>query len=418
MAEKLARVRWHRGQTLLPEHLFAQEESLLTDTIKRFQLCGMPLYGIGSLEWNDSLLSEGIVSIVRMALVLPSGFLVDIPGNATISPFNMDVIGTTQVAVYLHLLENLNLDNIYSDDAPASIASEDAIPRVIYELHLSSEPECTSAIQTLKLAEFQKDGGGTWSLMDDYVPPLLQVGTSPFVMQTVNYLAQLLELFHFKLIREITASYLSGESLFISKQCLQGVYELQSFFANLRAQIHYHPYQLYEILKSFYINVCLYKNCTPENVDSPYLHDQLALCLKKICDPLFKQLQLIKSKSPYIPFKKEDGLFVISRLPKEINNAKEAYLLLQKPHVHASISIEGLKLASRRRVSMVHQQSLTGIPLKKIDNPPFQHSFGAEVEFFLIVQGEEWDHAFGDSTLAFYDVERLEGITAYLYWRQ
>ena len=414
MTEKLARVHWHRGQTLLPDHLFAQEESLMADTSARFQLTGLPYYGIGRLQWNESLLAEGILSIVALTVVFPTGLLIDIPGNSNIQPFNMNVSGTTKVSIYLHVI------NDQLEDKITHFAQEDdSVPKIRYRLELSCEQKYPGALQTLKLAEFQKAGDGGWSLLEDlYLPPLLQVGTSPFLMAMVDYLAQLLEMFHFKLLRDVTASYLSGESLFIAKQCLQGVYELQGFFANLKGQIHYHPYHLYATLKSFYINVCLYKNCTPENVDSPYLHDQLALCIKRISEPLFKQIQLIKSKFPYMPFKREDGLYVISRLPKEIETAKEVYFLLQKPSVSSNISMEGVKLASLSRIAMVHQMALTGIPINKIDTPPFQHSFGSEVEFYLIVMGEEWDYAFGDSSIAFYDRPGWENVTPYLYWRQ
>ena len=54
--ERLARVNWRMGQTLLPEHFGAQEQSLLADIATRFGLLGLPLYGIGRLTWNESLL--------------------------------------------------------------------------------------------------------------------------------------------------------------------------------------------------------------------------------------------------------------------------------------------------------------------------------------------------------------------------
>jgi len=45
MTDKLARVRWEMGQTLLPENFLAQEESLIADTILRFRMSGLPAYG-------------------------------------------------------------------------------------------------------------------------------------------------------------------------------------------------------------------------------------------------------------------------------------------------------------------------------------------------------------------------------------
>ncbi len=398
------------GQALLPEHLVALEDSVLAEARQRFSVCGLPSYGIGRLQWNDSLLKEGILSLVTMVLVLPSGLLLNIPENATAKPLNVNIAGKIRVAVYLHVLA--------ATDSEESAGNESGdMARESYQLVLSSEQSHNDARYSIKFAEFQKSGEGVWELCGDYVPPLLQVGTSPFLMETVSYLLQLLEVFHFQLSQEITAKYLSGENLFIAKQCLQEVYKLKHFFGNLRAEIHYHPFFLYEAMKIFYITLCLYQNCTPDNVEKPYLHEQFAVCFQQITEPLLRQLQLVKAQTPYAPFKKNEGMYVIAKLPKEAVDAKEVYFLIQKPAITAPLAWEGLKLASLARLPMVHQMALQGIPLRKISRPPFQHTFGPEVEFFLIGEGEEWDYALGEKNLAFYDIPSLEGINAYLYWR-
>src|SRR5882672_9565215 len=103
MKEQIARIDWKMGQTLLPEHFFAQEEALIADTATRFGLIGVPFYGIGRLRWNDSLLAEGIVSLMGLTAVLPTGEILQIPGNAQAQSFNLSVAGTTHVTVYLHL---------------------------------------------------------------------------------------------------------------------------------------------------------------------------------------------------------------------------------------------------------------------------------------------------------------------------
>jgi type VI secretion system protein ImpJ len=415
-SDKLPRVRWQMGQALLPDHLIAQEESVLAENRIKFGLSSLPSFGIAKLQWNDSLLRDGILSLISLTWILPSGELVDIPGNAKSQPFNMNVAGTTHVSIYIHFL----MEEMQKESAAVFQMNkdEDTVERIIYTIETSSNQNHTSAFQTLKLAEFKKDGQGVWSASEDYIPPLLQVGTSPFFLNTINYLTQLLEAFHFKMEREIAAIYLSGESLFSAKQCLMAVYKLQHFFCNLKHEIHYHPYLLYEVLKMFYIDLCFYQKVTPENVELPYLHTQLRECFRKIFEPLLHQIQEMKSKSPYVPFKKEEGMFVIPKLPKEAKEAKELYFLIQKPKVTMMLSVEGVKLASKSRIAMMHQMALQGIPYKKIERPPFQHTFGAEVDFFLIVEGEEWDHALGEGTLAFYDQTYLEGVNAYLYWRQ
>jgi type VI secretion system protein ImpJ len=409
--DQLARVDWQMGQTLLPEHLIAQEESLISDTALRFGLLGVPFFGVGRLRWNDSLLAEGIVSIISLSLVLPSGQVIDIPGNAQASTMNLNLAGTTRVPVYFH---------VTGDRAAASGEKRrdegDTLDKIVQRVVLSSEQTYAAAVATLKLAEFQKSPENVWYLATDYLPPLLQVGTSPFLGAELENLGKLIEVFHEQLQEDIAASYLGGEGLFSAKQCLKAVYEIERFLANLRAQVHCHPYHLYEALKRFLTEVCVYKGATPPHYAAPFLHDDLAACLRQIIEPLVEQIQVSRGKTPYLAFRREEGLF-LAQLPTEVRVAKEVYFLIQKPRVSQVISLEGVKLASRARLPIVHQLALQGIPIRKIERPPFQHGFGSEVEFYLIREGEEWDHALREGTVAFFDSPALASARAYIYWR-
>ncbi|MEN6488131.1 MAG: type VI secretion system baseplate subunit TssK, partial [Smithella sp.] len=104
MNESLARIDWKMGQALLPEHLIAQEESLLAHNNFKFRMLGVPFYGIGSLRIIESLLAEGIFSVREIEAVTGSGTLLVYPGNISITPFNLNMPGTTKVSLYLHLL--------------------------------------------------------------------------------------------------------------------------------------------------------------------------------------------------------------------------------------------------------------------------------------------------------------------------
>jgi len=413
MAGKLARVRWQMGQTLLPEQFQAQEEALVTDTIMRFRMSGIPAYGIAALKWNETLISEGVFSIQAMALVMPSGLLLDVPGNATTSPFNLNIPGTVKVPLYCHVVGEASPGE--EGEGGWEAQEEGSISRVVYQLIISSEQSQPGAFETIKLAEFEKDPEGIWGVRRDFIPPLLQVGTSPFLMSEFDEFGEALELFQYNLALD-AASYLSGAGLFRVEQCLKGVYQTQRFLANLRSQVHMHPYYVYEALKTFYIEVCFYKSVVPEHIASPYRHDELAACFQEILGPLKNQMKLVEVESPYLPLRFRDGLYQIE-LPPEMREAKEVYLLVQKSQVSKVVSLEDIKLASISRISLVHRLALQGIPLEKVDQPSFQHSFGPEVDFFRIIEGEEWDHALSELSLSFYDQPQLKEMDFYIYRR-
>jgi len=412
MDDKLARVSWKMGQTLLPEHLMAMEDSLLINSVLRFRMQGLPYYGIGKLVLNESLLGEGIFSIQDMALIMPSGLLLGVPGNASLSPFNLNLPGTVKVAVYLHILNDTPASESgsggWDDDA------EIRIPRLMHRLALSSEQDYPNVIDTLKLAEFTKSPQGAWQIAPDYIPPLLQMGTSPFLRSELEALAEALALFQYNLYMD-AVSYLSGDSLSSVKQCLKSVIKTQRLLANVGSQVHLHPFYLYEELSVLYTEVCFYRNTTPENVTAAYNHDQLA-SLNILIDLINKQMQLVRSLPPYLPFELGDNMYKV-KLPDEIRQATAVYLLAQKDRIITKLSIDDLKLASLSRLPVVHKLALQGIPFKRVEHPSFQHSFGAEIEFYLIKEGEEWDYALSEMTLAFYNREDLKDTAFYIFWR-
>lgn len=415
MSGTVARVDWQMGQTLLPEHFTAQEDSLLADTKQRFRALGLPLFGIGQLKWNDALLGDGTLSIQALTLILPSGELLESPGNLALNTLNLNAAGATSVSVYLH---------VTGERAPEAGGAggrwqgeDEQLRRVVRSAQLSTDQTSASALATMRLGDFEKDSEDLWSLCETYIPPLLHVGASPFLLKRLHELAQLIEQFHYRLEQDVAASFLSGGGLVEAKLCLRAVYSVRRFLRNLAEQVHFHPLHVWEALSSFYIDLCLYQNVSPENLDAVYRHDQLAETFAEVLGPLTKQMQISRGRSPYTTFERQEGRFVIGELPAEVRSAKEVYFLVQKPRISTEVSLEGVKLASASRLAVVHQLALMGIPLRRIANPPFQHQFGAEVEFYLLREGEEWDHALREGALAFFERPGFEGVHAHLYWR-
>ena len=70
---KLARVKWYLGQTLLPEHMVAQEQALGSEAYLRDRVEGLPESGIAEMRFNEQLLSDGVLSITALLAVMPDG---------------------------------------------------------------------------------------------------------------------------------------------------------------------------------------------------------------------------------------------------------------------------------------------------------------------------------------------------------
>ena len=412
MNDKLARVSWETGQPLMPEHLVALEDSILADTMMRFRILGLPFYGVGELKLNGSLLSEGVFSIETLSLVTSGGDLLHVPGNARIAPLNLNLTGLSTVSVYLHVLMKHKSERDEAEEWSAEGASRGK--RWHYDATLSAEQECEGVRETIKLAEVNKNPEGVWYLAEDYVPPLIQLGASPFLEKDILELYDSLDLFRTNLSMD-SSSYVSGDSLYSVKQCLKSVTKALRTLGNIRKGIHLHPFHLYEEVQVAYTDVCFYRNANPEKVTTPYDHNR-PVFLKDIMERLRNQMQLVRTKPAYVSFKQKDNLFTVE-LPDEIRMATDVYFLAQKKQLNDQISIEGLKVAGSSRLPFVHKMALHGIPMKKIERPPFQHSFGSEVEFYQIMESEEWDRALNERSLAFFSRPDLADANFYVYWR-
>ena len=159
----LPRVAWELGQTLLPKHLMAQEDSILATQIAQFQILGLPFYGIETLKWE----LEKILQIQKAVLVFPKGQFVASPGNATLKnkgfvPLNSE---KRELSIYAHLLPPVAEDLTNQSEDYCS-PENSYVRRERFPLEFSSEEIHTESIACLKIAEIEKDikQEGKWIL--------------------------------------------------------------------------------------------------------------------------------------------------------------------------------------------------------------------------------------------------------------
>jgi len=415
MQNHLSRVRWAMGQTLLPEHLFALEGSMLANSELRFNLHGMPNYGLYVLRWNETLLTEGMLSLEEMTLILPSGLLLVLKENASITTINLNVSGAMSVSVYLHV--NDSPENISDKGVKQRTIEHNNVNCWLWELTLSLEQEYHDALESFHLANFEKHPDGSWQLSTAYIPPLISMGSMPFLKEELMGIVEKLEAYHYQLTQEIATIYLSGNDLINARQCQRSIVQTLRFLGNLFLEISSHPYHVYEQLKSFYVELCFYHNQIPKFYKSPYHHEQLVEVFREIIPPLEEQLCIGETRTPYLPFTVSDGLVRI-KLPESIREVKEIYLLVQKGVVTKDINLESIKISAITRISVIQKFYLQGVPLKHIERPSFQHSFGPEVEIYQLAIGDEWDYVLSELELGFYADTKFSEEKFFLYCRE
>lgn len=410
---QLKRVGWQMGQPLLPLHLIAQEDSLLAHLDFYIKSQGLPLYGVGSLKWDDTLLFQGVVSIHQLTAIFPSGEIIDVPENGRLSAFDLNKTGKTQLPLYLHLLKE-------TPDQQEMILDEQEEEKLTFALHqlaLSTEPHLLSAKASFKLAEFEKDVEGRWKCSETYAPPLYNINNHPFLINKLFRIRAILESFQKELEQETSTGKLFEQRTMETKLCLVQVASLRRFLLNIERGVLSHPFHLYEQISRFLDTLAfLYVEYTDINI-TPYQHEKIAPLFAKLIETLLHYLQPKSEQLASIKFEKRDNCYVSDRLPQELDAFNEIYFILQPIDAKTRLKMEGLKLASYSRLNNIYRFALSGIPLLQLDTVPFNNNFSKYAVVYRIEKDLEWNYAINEGRLAFSKQEQNEGLQAYLYWR-
>lgn len=406
-----SRVHWQMGQALLPEHFYAQEQSVREEIGLRFRTAPVPSWGLGSLSWDTFQLQKGIVSLQEMTLFLQSGTVVDVPGNTAPAVFNLNATGGTVASLYVHL------DSAY-DVVSTGIGdlAEEGIERVVQRIELSAAPYTETAAQSFKLAEFAAGPDGAWSLLPSYVPPLVRMGTTPFFAAHEERAKAVVRTVRQTLLDEIQNNYLAAENQASAKAALRGLYGFLGLLADLDAGVPFAPYDFFLALRGLYIDVCIFRGISPVAAERPYDHEDIAGSFEAVLAAIEEQVQVRGQSVPYVEFTKREGMLVCE-LPVECRRAKDVFLLVQKPQVSTNLDLSRVKFASESRLHTVYERALKGIPLTRMDNPPFFRGISANVDFFAIAPGQEWDYAVREGKVVVFDAPQLQNTRLYLYWR-
>ncbi|HEX3760689.1 MAG TPA: type VI secretion system baseplate subunit TssK [Kofleriaceae bacterium] len=427
--DRLALHRWEMGQVLHPAQFRAQEEALLEHVGLRVQLAGLPSRGVALLRWDNAQLASGDLSISALTVVLPSGRLIDVPGNAVLTPRKLVVPAraAAPVPVYLHLRGELRPDG--ARDLPRYEADEPEIRRAVYQVEISAEPGIEGEQERMKLAELSFSDGA-WALAP-YVPPLVRLGsgTTPFLRDTMAQIGAALGGFESELVRRAADSVTGAEPMSEVRRMLTALYRVQAVLADhgygaATQAVALHPYHLFAALREFYLEAVVLQGKPLEDWPPRYQHDDLRGCFEQLARGLGKTLSVPAVVSPRLPFHRDEHWFVTGPFPDELRRARGVFLLLERafeaPGAEraAPPMLDDLKLASPLRAEEVYTKALEGVPRQAIPSLGFAQTFGHRATVFqLDATSPEWRQAVVERALCFAVLPGLENYHAALFWQ-
>jgi type VI secretion system protein ImpJ len=396
----------------MPDHLSAQEDAFEAEMHLRQTMCGLPSFGFCSLSWNEDLFVDGVLALSEACILLKGGMLLSIPHNAACEPLNIGLFGNVRVSVFLHWMGESEAASSQVSDWRAGSVN---VPKIQHRLRLSTQQAEPDARASIQLGIFEKQPDSSWGLTFDHIPPLVLVGTSPFLKHEISVLETALEGFQVRLSHDSVAA-LSVELMYGSRECLKSLLKLKRSLKHMARGIYSHPYHLFESLVTFYVEVCLYRDSTPVAARTLYDHENIASCYRAVLGPLLEQMTVASQKSPYLEFELRDGLYSVD-MPKDIRDVQRVYMLVQKTAVNAQVDLSPLKLAAPARLAVVHQRALPGVGMRRVDQPSLGQSFGPEILFFELTVNDEWNAAVAEGALTFYSHPSFADCSFYLLWK-
>ena len=420
-----APVQWQLGQTLLPEHLNAQEKAFSADAYLRQHVGGLPSYGIARLEWDRDLLSSGNFSIKALRLFSQTKErVVDYPGNAYLFNHSVQFEPVSRVEVYIAVL----LEKAEFDEPPERCIQQAVKPR-LYKILLStqgfrendndtSHRSCTE-IYRGKLAEFVVSHDGSWKLSERYIPPLLQLGTSDYLLEKLKQLNILLSR-NLKASMELYQQPLPQSRQSDIKQCISALYECRQFIANhisrgqQHGELHLHPYFLYEQLQRLHRHLAMHNGDLQPLPTDIYRHNDLHGTFNMVFENVKSLLTLNAGQQKSFQLHLKDGCYQTT-LPIPTNQQDKLYFVINAEHDTPLSNHDLPCISSRKRVTTLYQYSLSSVPLKSVKHKTLNHYFGQHTQCYLLDSSDELNHILQEGSLAFLAQPEYANYTFYVF---
>lgn len=431
--KQLQPVIWSKGTFLTPQHMQLQDR-FLEDSL-RFHLHAVNFrdWGFTELAVDQEQIADGVFGLSRAAGILPDGVPFEMPdsdpppksrplsehfeaGQTTLDVYlalpdyrphgvNVSLAPDKSGTRFLARLEMLRDENTGVGEKPVHLARKN--------FRLLFEGESREGATTIRAARIEQTGPGVFRLAEKFIPPLLQISASEYLMG---------------LLRS-TVELLSGKSSLLSgsrRQKNQGLAEfsasdianfwlLYTVNSNFPAFHHLlrsrrgHPEQFFSALTELAGTLTTFsKQLRPADLPI-YDHDELGTCFTGLFEKTVNLLEtVVPSNFVSLPLKlvkpsiyaaaiDNDKYLADTKLFLAITaDTDEAELIRKVPQL--------VKMCSATHIEHLIQHALPGIQMTHVPNPPTAIPVKLKYQYFSLSRsGAVWEA-----------VQRARNIAAYV----
>ncbi len=428
----LSKVVWSEGMYLGPHH-FQVQSRYFEDAIQ-FATSSLwyASYGLAGLELDPEALYNGTVSLLHARGMFPDGLAFNMPESdpAPAPRAIADLFPPTREGIRILLAipsRKPNGSNCFlAEPANGHISSAGpdsfryvAESRSIHDdntgheergvqlgrknFRLLADTESTENLQTLPLARVVRDGSGHFVYDPDFVPPFLQIGASPRLLQLTQRLIEILYDKATALSRSSSAASGSAHTEFSTRDIanfwlLHAVNSAVAPLRHLLATRQRHPEELFLELSRLAGALCTFSLDSLARDLPLYDHENASECFEKLDAHIRAHLEIVvptnvltiplTSKGDYFydGEVKDTRVFRRSRWVLAIRaDAGEAEMMARVPQL--------VKVCSPPFVRELVKRALPGLGLTHLSVPPTAIQSRVETLYFGISRnGPCWDH--------------------------
>jgi type VI secretion system protein ImpJ len=440
--DHLQKVVWSEGMFLTPHH-FQQWDRHYEDLLVRQRRIAEPRgWGLTELKINEDALANGEFIISRASGVLPDGLLFDVP-DRDVSPKSRQ-IGTSfdskkdGLAIYLGSpLVKPGTPSVRMDGAggerlarymrkPASVADANTgtndreIASAVKDLRILFEGEPLDDFVTLKIATLGRTATGSFTLKENYIPPCLHIGASPYLSTILRRIVEILSTKSSELSKQ-RRSRSSGLVEFTLSEAAS-FWLLRTVNAALPPLVHCfhrsqtHPEAVYVEMARLAGELFTFaSDGHPKDVPL-YMHDDLSSTFMGLEEVLRRLLETtIATRCTPIPLEKaREGLYT-GRVPDEQMLEKAQFYIavmagVPEEKVVREVPLKA-KISSLDRVNLLIAQAVRGVPVKHLPTPPAEIPVQPGRSYFVLQKaGEHWDAVKSSRTMSIYIPPEFTGL--------
>jgi type VI secretion system protein ImpJ len=418
--KQMQKVLWSKGVLLMPQHLQMQDRFM--EELLGFQLHALAFcpWGFTRLELDREALAGGTLVISAAVGLLPDGTPIDIPeADGAPPPKPLDVhfppdaeglevhlalpdhrVGGRNIASaggggarYRAELSMCRDENTGLAEKPVQVARRN--------LTLLAAGETLEGSVSMPVARVLRGPAGALQLDPHFVPPLLDISASEYVLALLRRLVELLS---------AKSSALSGlrrqRNLGLADF---GVADVANFWLLYTVNTHMpvlrhlfetrrgHPAQLFQAMSALAGALSTFSSQVHPRALPAYDHARPGEALSQV-DALIRDLleTVVPPNHVALPLRAtEPSVYATAIDQDRYLAAPQAYLAMSsslRPDELARRAPGLLKVSSADQIERLIRQALPGIPVRHAPNPPSAIPIKLDYQYFLLDRsGPDWD---------------------------